>query len=117
MGRRYPPLKRRSLTFLVPKFYLNSPLKMSAFENSKYFAGNHDTNYNAGAYDPRFPSQIQQRSCFSNYVDYHRCVNLKGDDYEPCNYYKAQFMAMCFNWQIEKFDEQREKGAFPAKLK
>ena len=57
------------------------------------------------------------RSCFSNYVDYHRCVNLKGDDYEPCNYYKAQFMAMCFNWQIEKFDEQREKGAFPAKLK
>jgi hypothetical protein len=35
-------------------------------------------------YDPRFPNQNQTRACWQNYVDYHRCINLKGEDYKPC---------------------------------
>lgn len=30
--------------------------------------------------DPRFPNQNQTSHCWSAYVDYHRCVNLLGDE-------------------------------------
>jgi len=54
-------------------------------------------------------------------------VNAKGEDFEPCKQFFSTFHSLCPNeWvcdaylgtdaQIEKWDEQREKGAFPAKL-
>ena len=30
-------------------------------------------------FDPRFPNQNQTRNCWQNYVDFHRCQNLKVD--------------------------------------
>ncbi len=65
------------------------------------------------AYSP----PLSSRNCWQNYVDYHRCVNLKGQEYEPCQFFFKRYRTMCpFAW-VEKWDEQRENGSFPAKLK
>nr|ALS04053.1 cytochrome c oxidase subunit 6B1-like protein [Acartia pacifica] len=67
-------------------------------------------------FDPRFPNQNQTRNCWQNYVDFHRCQNIKGEDYEPCQFFKKCFTAICpMDW-VEKWDDQRANGAFPAKL-
>jgi len=67
-------------------------------------------------FDPRFPNQNQTRNCWQNYVDYHRCINIKGEDYAPCQFFYKNFQAMCLNSWKDKWDEQREAGSFPAKL-
>ncbi|EDP41696.1 hypothetical protein MGL_3904 [Malassezia globosa CBS 7966] len=64
-------------------------------------------------FDSRFPNQNQTRHC---YVDYYRCVNTKGEDFEPCKQFFSTFHSLCPNEWLEKWDEQRENGAFPAKL-
>merc|ERR1712018_1097684 len=67
-------------------------------------------------YDPRFPNQNQTKNCWQNYVDFYRCQNLKGEDYKPCQFFFKNFMTLCpLNW-IEKWNDQRENGTFPAKL-
>jgi len=67
-------------------------------------------------FDPRFPNQNQTRACWQNYVDYYRCVNKKGEDYEPCQYFYRHFKVNCpFAW-VEKWDMQRDEGTFPIKL-
>ena len=56
------------------------------------------------------------RNCFQNYLDFYRCINIRGEDYEPCQYFKKSFTTICpMNW-VEKWDEQREAGTFPADL-
>merc|ERR1712043_114145 len=67
-------------------------------------------------YDPRFPNQNQTRNCWQNYVDFHRCQSLKGEEYQPCQFFYKNFMAICPLHWVEKWDEQRENGSFPAKL-
>ncbi|KAK2147661.1 hypothetical protein LSH36_543g06040 [Paralvinella palmiformis] len=67
-------------------------------------------------FDARFPNQNQTRACWQNYVDFHRCQKIKGEDYGPCNYFKRIFTSMCPNEWIEKWDEQVEKGIFAGKL-
>ncbi len=67
-------------------------------------------------FDPGFPNQNQTRNCWQNYVDFHRCVNIKGEEYQPCQYFSNNFKALCPNAWVEKWDDQRERGAFPAKL-
>ena len=67
-------------------------------------------------FDPRFPNQNQTRNCWQNYVDFHRCTKLKGEDYEPCNYFKKVFGDVCPNEWTEKWDDQRDRGVFPAKI-
>jgi cytochrome c oxidase subunit 6b len=43
------------------------------------------------------------------------CV-VQGEDYEPCQFFYRNFHTICPNAWIEKWDEQREKGAFPANI-
>ena len=31
-------------------------------------------------FDPRFPNQNQTKNCWQNYVDFHRCQKLKGEE-------------------------------------
>ena len=35
-------------------------------------------------FDARFPNQNQTKHCWQNYVDYHKCILAKGDDFKPC---------------------------------
>ena len=46
-------------------------------------------------FDARFPNQNQTKNCWQNYVDYHKCVKVKGEDYEPCYYFKRVFTSLC----------------------
>lgn len=32
-------------------------------------------------FDARFPQQNQTKHCWQSYVDYHKCVNMKGEDF------------------------------------
>ncbi|GAB1600849.1 cytochrome c oxidase subunit 6B1-like [Argonauta hians] len=67
-------------------------------------------------FDARFPNQNQTRNCWQNYVDYHRCHKIKGEDYEPCDYFKRVFQSICpISW-VEKWDSQMEEGIFAAKI-
>uniref|UniRef100_A0A915KDD7 Uncharacterized protein n=1 Tax=Romanomermis culicivorax TaxID=13658 RepID=A0A915KDD7_ROMCU len=45
--------------------------------------------------DIRFPQTCQTRHCYQYYVDYFRCKNFKGENYEPCDYFKAVYLCMC----------------------
>jgi cytochrome c oxidase subunit 6b len=67
-------------------------------------------------FDARFPNQNQTRNCWQNYMDFHRCQKVKGEDYEPCLYFQRVYHSMCPSAWIEKWDEQREEGRFPGKI-
>jgi len=67
-------------------------------------------------FDARFPNQNQTRNCWQNYVDYHRCQKLKGQDYAPCDYFKKAYTALCPNEWIEMYDGQREQKSFAGKI-
>ena len=53
-------------------------------------------------FDPRFPNQNQTKNCWQNYVDFHRCQKLKGEEYEPCQFFYRNFRTVCPNAWIEK---------------
>ncbi len=87
-------------------------------------------------FDARFPNTNQSKNCFQNYIDYYRCVDAKGEEFEPCNQFKKAFTSLCpTKWviflhffyfllvwmvahsiyviQIETWDQQREDNTFP----
>lgn len=67
-------------------------------------------------FDPRFPNQNQTRYCYQSYLDHYRCKKVRGDGYEPCNYFKKVFTSMCPNAWVEKWDGQRNDGTFAGKI-
>ncbi|KAK9460468.1 cytochrome c oxidase, subunit VIb [Lipomyces oligophaga] len=67
-------------------------------------------------YDPRFPNQNQTAHCWQYYVDYFKCINSMGEGYKPCNQFKTGYRLLCPDTWVEKWDEQRENGIFPADL-
>lgn len=64
--------------------------------------------------DARFPNQNQTYRCFQNYVDYFRCIKAKGEDFAPCKEFWSTYQALCPLAWTDRWDEQREKGTFPA---
>jgi cytochrome c oxidase subunit 6b len=46
-------------------------------------------------YDPRFPSTNQQKRCWVNYVDFHKCVKAKGEEDSVCQEFKYVFNEVC----------------------
>lgn len=67
-------------------------------------------------FDPRFPNTNQTRHCYQSYLDYHRCQKVRGEAYEPCNYFKKAFNSLCPNAWVEKWEGQREAGTFAGKI-
>lgn len=67
-------------------------------------------------FDPRFPNPNQTKHCWQSYVDYYKCVNSKGEDFEPCNFFFKTFSSLCPVDMVEKWDEQREKNIFPGDI-
>merc|ERR1712130_681272 len=64
-------------------------------------------------FDPRFPNQNQTRNCWQNYVDFHRCQKIKGEEYEPCKFFEKNFKTICPAAWIEKWDERETKAPSP----
>mmetsp|Transcript_20823 Transcript_20823/g.35509 ORF Transcript_20823/g.35509 Transcript_20823/m.35509 type:complete len:96 (+) Transcript_20823:41-328(+) len=64
-------------------------------------------------YDPRFSVTNQTKNCWTNYVDYHRCVRIKGEEDPQCLNFKKSYRALCPLPWTEKWDMQREQNIFP----
>ncbi|UYV66501.1 dnj-20 [Cordylochernes scorpioides] len=62
--------------------------------------------------DVRFPNQNQTIACWQNYVDFHRCLWIKGLDYQPCARFRTNYQTLCPVSWYENWDEQRENGTF-----
>lgn len=67
-------------------------------------------------FDARFPQQNQTKHCFQSYLDYHKCVAIKGEDFAPCKVFWQTFQSLCPGDWIETWDDQRENGTFPGDL-
>ena len=74
------------------------------------------TPTNTVGFDPRFPNQNQTKHCWQNYVDYFKCINAKGEEFEPCKVFWRSYNSLCPQDWIEKWDGQREKGNFAGDL-
>lgn len=70
----------------------------------------------AAPYDARFPQVRKQRQCFAYYVDFHRCQELMGKDYQPCKFFKNVYKDICPRFWTDKWDELRAEGRFPARF-
>ncbi|KEY70406.1 hypothetical protein S7711_06574 [Stachybotrys chartarum IBT 7711] len=66
--------------------------------------------------DARFPNMNQTKHCWQNYVDYHKCVNAKGEEFAPCRQFLLAYTSLCPSGWTARWDEQREAGNFPVKL-
>ncbi|KAF2689597.1 cytochrome c oxidase, subunit VIb [Lentithecium fluviatile CBS 122367] len=73
------------------------------------------TGMHAG-FDARFPNQNQTKHCWQNYVDYHKCILAKGEDFAPCRQFYLAYRSLCPGGWTARWDDQREKGIFPCKL-
>nr|CAB3447203.1 unnamed protein product [Digitaria exilis] len=49
--------------------------------------------------DFRFPTTNQTRHCFTRYVEYHRCVNVKGDDTSDCEKFAKYYRSYPIGFQ------------------
>jgi len=67
-------------------------------------------------FDARFPNQNQTRNCWQNYVDYHRCHKIKGEDYAPCEYFHKVYKSLCPKEWVSQWDTQLENGSFAGKI-
>ncbi|CAL0315542.1 unnamed protein product [Lupinus luteus] len=66
--------------------------------------------------DFRFPTTNQTRHCFTRYVEYHRCVAVKGEDAPECDRFAKYYRSLCPGEWIDRWNEQRENGTFPGPL-
>eukprot|EP00178_Gracilaria_changii_P005224 TRINITY_DN18531_c0_g1_i1.p2 TRINITY_DN18531_c0_g1~~TRINITY_DN18531_c0_g1_i1.p2 ORF type:complete len:106 (-),score=12.90 TRINITY_DN18531_c0_g1_i1:32-349(-) len=85
-------------------------------DREKKFFGDRMEGVFSVPYDPRFPNQNQTRNCYQNYLDYHRCQKAKGEDYQPCEWFKKVYTHLCPSAWHEKWDTQREEGVFPGNI-
>jgi len=67
-------------------------------------------------FDARFPNCNQTKHCWQNYIDFHKCVNAKGEDFAPCKQFKRAYKSLCPNEWTGRWDEQVEAGTFPSSL-
>jgi cytochrome c oxidase subunit 6b len=70
--------------------------------------------FQTAEFDARFPNQNQTKHCYQNYLDYHKCITAKGEDFAPCQQFWRAFHSLCPNEWITRFDEQRAAGNFPS---
>ncbi|KAL6633999.1 hypothetical protein ACP70R_026670 [Stipagrostis hirtigluma subsp. patula] len=96
--------------------------------------------------DFRFPTTNQTRHCFTRYIEYHRCLNAKGDSTGDCAKFAQYYRSLCPGewavcevmdvlahansgmgirareftsqgaYDVDKWNEQRENGTFPGPL-
>ncbi|KAF9698246.1 hypothetical protein EKO04_003640 [Ascochyta lentis] len=67
-------------------------------------------------FDARFPNQNQTKHCWQNYVDYHKCIIAKGEDFAPCRQFMLAYKSLCPSGWTSRWDDQREAGNFPVNL-
>ncbi|KAK9768747.1 Cytochrome c oxidase subunit 6B [Basidiobolus ranarum] len=68
------------------------------------------------AFDARFPNQNQTKHCWQNYVDYHKCITARGEDFPPCKQFYRAFRSLCPDDWIDRWDQQREAEINPSDM-
>ncbi|KAJ4994405.1 cytochrome c oxidase polypeptide vib [Stagonosporopsis vannaccii] len=58
----------------------------------------------------------QTKHCWQNYVDYHKCIIAKGEDFAPCRQFMLAYKSLCPSGWTARWDDQREAGNFPVNL-
>ncbi|KRZ11639.1 Cytochrome c oxidase subunit 6b-2 [Trichinella zimbabwensis] len=66
--------------------------------------------------DLRFTQCNRTKECYTYYINYHRCMNLKGNS-EDCKLFKALYEDICPQTTIEKWDTWVAEGRYPNNLK
>ncbi|KAG8639716.1 cytochrome c oxidase subunit 6b-2 [Manihot esculenta] len=66
--------------------------------------------------DFRFPTTNQTRHCFTRYIEFHRCMAVKGEESNECERFAKYYRSLCPGEWIERWNEQRENGTFPGPL-
>ncbi|PYH99581.1 cytochrome c oxidase subunit 6B [Aspergillus ellipticus CBS 707.79] len=56
---------------------------------------------------PLEPKSDVTKHCWQNYVDYHKCVNAKGEDFRPCRQFFHAFRSLCPKPWTDRWDGQR----------
>jgi len=67
-------------------------------------------------FDARFPNQNQTKSCWQNFIDYNKCVKAKGEEYDPCSYFKRNYKSLCPIAWVDKWNDQIEAGTFAGRI-
>merc|ERR1712170_94863 len=106
-------LSWRSHVLLIEKV---SKLHLNMSEGEEPRFSTEETPFRTAPFDTRFPNQNQEKACWQGFVDFHRCKKIKGDDYEPCNYFRKVANSLCPKEYVEKWDEQMENGNFVEKI-
>lgn len=58
-----------------------------------------DLKLQTAPFDARFPNTNQTKNCWQNYLDFHRCAKVKGEDAPVCEYFKKTYRSLCpINW-------------------
>ena len=52
------------------------------------------------------------QNCWQNYVDFHKCIKIKGAGYAPCKQFLKTYLSLCPNMWVEKWNEQLDEGTF-----
>ncbi|KAJ1339169.1 hypothetical protein BSLG_006307 [Batrachochytrium salamandrivorans] len=73
-------------------------------------------------FDARFPNTNQYRTGLDDILtevvaklaDYHKCVQVKGEEFQPCQEFKSIYRSLCPTKWTERWDEQREADVFPS---
>ncbi|XP_073118063.1 uncharacterized protein [Elaeis guineensis] len=53
--------------------------------------------------DFRFPTTNQTRHCFTRYIEYHKCLNAKGEDASECQKFARYYRSLCpMEWHLKK---------------
>lgn len=73
-------------------------------------------NYTSSPFDARFPNTNQSKNCWQNYVDFHRCQKVKGEDYEPCEWFKRVYQSQCLASTVDTWNDQRDEGNYASKI-
>ncbi|XP_040987748.1 cytochrome c oxidase subunit 6b-3-like [Juglans microcarpa x Juglans regia] len=60
--------------------------------------------------DVKFPFTNQTHHCYVCYLEYHKCIQVKGDNVPECENFAEYYRSLC---PIERWNEQRANGTFP----
>jgi len=67
-------------------------------------------------YDARYPNVNTTRRCTDSFLDYQRCIKLKGEDYKKCNYFQEVYRRICPSEWVAQWREQMREGIFPVDI-
>ncbi|OOO14934.1 Cytochrome c oxidase, subunit VIb [Aspergillus oryzae] len=86
------------------------------FPQMNQYVNLNDLRLNSSQAIANSPPHYRTKHCWQNYVDYHKCVTAKGEDFRPCRQFYHAFRSLCPKAWTDRWDTQREAGNFPVRL-